>query len=156
MRELRSSQPSLVRLQLDGSECPCDLLENRESVAFWNYPNCTEPTKVLGIIFAEDSPQNQNRRAGTSQSKISENRSGIEFRRMVSNKYQVERRGLDQLAGFHFVPCDSGIKVCLFECVLQRDKGVWVCVEKKYSVTLFHGVAPEELFKVCVREHRSA
>ena len=124
MRELRSSQPSLLRLQLDASECPCDVLENRASVPFWNYPNCTEPKKVLGIFFAEESPQNQNRRAGTSQSKIIENRCGIEFRRMVSDKYQVERRGLDQLAGFHFVPRDSGINVCLLECVLQRDKGV--------------------------------
>lgn len=112
-------------------------------VAFWNYPNCTEPAKVLAIFFADDSPQNQNRWAGTSQAKIIENRCCIELRRMVSDKYQVVRRGLDQLAGFHFVPCDRSINVCLFECVLQRDKGVWICVEKKCSAPLFHGLAPD-------------
>jgi hypothetical protein len=163
-----------LRIELDGRQSLCDLLENRERVSFWNYRNCTEPAKVLGIFLAKDSPQNQNRRAGSSRAEIIENRCGIEFRRMVPNKYQVERRGLDQLAGFHFVPRDSGINVCLFECVLQRDKGIWVCVEKKCSAPLFHGVAPDRqpprnfapdsppksfnksLLKVCDRHHGSA
>jgi len=113
--------PRCFPLQLDRSECPRDVLENGVGIAFWDYPNRTTLAKVLGIFFAEDTPQNQNRRAGTSHAEIIENRRRIEFRRMVPHKYEIERRGLYQLAGFRFVPSDRSINICLFECVLQLD-----------------------------------
>ena len=45
--ELRSSRLRRFRIELDGRQCLCDLLKNREGVSFRNYPNCTEPAKVL-------------------------------------------------------------------------------------------------------------
>jgi hypothetical protein len=52
---------------------------------------------------------------------------------MVPNKYQIERRGFDQLTGFRLVPGDSGVDFGLLEYMLQSDKRIWVCVENQRS-----------------------